>query len=108
MQPLRERGFNICLGTDSLASNDSLNLFSEMRMAARNHSFVTAKELVEMVTVNPARAIGSERSLGQITPGYLADAISIPFRGEFGSIYEEVINYRDEILWMMVDGKLAA
>jgi cytosine/adenosine deaminase-related metal-dependent hydrolase len=108
MQPLRERGFNICLGTDSLASNDSLNLFSEMRTAARNHSFVTAKELVEMVTVNPARAIGSERSLGQITPGYLADAISFPFRGGFGSIYEEVINYRDDILWMMVDGKLAA
>jgi len=108
MQALRERGYNICLGTDSLASNDSLNLFSEMRMAARNHSFVTPKELVEMVTVKPARAIGLERSLGQITPGYLADAISIPFRGGYQSIYEEVIDCRDDVLWMMVDGKLVA
>jgi cytosine/adenosine deaminase-related metal-dependent hydrolase len=108
MQSLKDRGFNICLGTDSLASNDSLNLFSEMRMTARNHSFVTPRELVEMVTVNPARAIGLERSLGQITPGYLADAICMPFRGGSESIYEEVINYRGDVLWMMVDGKLAA
>jgi aminodeoxyfutalosine deaminase len=108
MEALRERGFNICLGTDSLASNDSLNLFSEMRMAARNHGFVSPKELVEMVTVKPAYAIGLEGSLGQIKPGYLADAISIPFRGGYRSIYEEIINYRDDVLWMMVDGKLVA
>jgi cytosine/adenosine deaminase-related metal-dependent hydrolase len=105
MKPLRERCFNVCLGTDSLASNDSLNLFSEMRMAARNHGFLSAKELVEMVTVNPARAIGLEQSLGQIRPGYLADAVSIPFRGGYPGIYEEIIDYRDEVLWMMVDGK---
>ena len=108
MEALRERGFNICLGTDSLASNDSLNLFSEMRMAARIHGFVSPKELLEMVTVKPAHAIGLEGSLGQIKPGYLADAISIPFRGGYRSIYEEIINYRDDVLWMMVDGKLVA
>ena len=108
MKALRERGFNICLGTDSLASNDSLNLFSEMRMAARNHGFLNAKELIEMVTVNPARAIGLEQSLGQIRPGYLADAVSIPFRGGYPGIYEEIIDYRNDVLWMMVDGKLVA
>ena len=108
MEALRERGFNICLGTDSLASNDSLNLFSEMRMAARNHGFLSPKELVEMVTVNAARAIGLARSLGRIRPGHLADAISIPFRGGYRSIYEEIIDYRDDVLWMMVDGKLVA
>jgi cytosine/adenosine deaminase-related metal-dependent hydrolase len=108
MQALRERGFNICLGTDSLASNDSLNLFAEMRMAARNHDFVSPKELLEMVTVRPARAIGLEGSLGQIAPGYLADAISIPFGGGYRSIYEKIIDYRDDVLWMMVDGKQVA
>jgi cytosine/adenosine deaminase-related metal-dependent hydrolase len=108
MEALRQRGFNICLGTDSLASNDSLNLFSEMRMAARNHGFLSPKQLVEMVTVNPARAIGLGRSLGQIRPGHLADAISIPFRGGYRSIYEEIIDYRGKVLWMMVDGKLVA
>jgi len=106
MQALRERGFNICLGTDSLASNDSLNLFAEMRMAARNHSFLSAKELLEMVTVRPARAIGLEQSLGRIAPGYLADAVSIPFGGGYPNVYEEVLNYREDVLWMMVDGNI--
>jgi cytosine/adenosine deaminase-related metal-dependent hydrolase len=108
MQALRERGFNVCLGTDSLASNDSLNLFSEMRMAARNHGFVRPKELLEMVTVKPAHAIGLEQSLGQIKPGYLADAISIPFTDGYPNIYEEIIDYRNDVLWMMVDGKIVA
>jgi cytosine/adenosine deaminase-related metal-dependent hydrolase len=108
MQALRERRFNVCLGTDSLASNDSLNLFSEMRMAARNHVFVRPKELLEMVTVKPARAIGLEQSLGQIKSGYLADAISIPFTDGYPNIYEEIIDYRNDVLWMMVDGKIVA
>jgi aminodeoxyfutalosine deaminase len=108
LQALKQRGLNICLGTDSLASNDSLNLFAEMRMAARNHSFLNAKELLEMVTVKPARAIGLEQSVGKVASGYLADAIKIPFRGAYPSIYEEVIDYRDDVLWMMVDGKLVS
>jgi aminodeoxyfutalosine deaminase len=108
LQALKQRGLNICLGTDSLASNDSLNLFAEMRMAARNHSFLNAKELLEMVTVKPARAIGLEQSVGKVAPGYLADAIKIPFRGAYPSIYEEIIDYRDDVLWMMVDGKLVS
>jgi cytosine/adenosine deaminase-related metal-dependent hydrolase len=85
-----------------------LNLFSEMRMTARNHGFVGAKELLEMVTVKPARAIGLEQSLGRIKSGYLADAISIPFRGGYPSIYEEIIDCRNDVLWMMVDGKAGA
>lgn len=103
---LRKIGLCICLGTDSLASNDSLNLFAEMRMAARSYPFLSPEELLEMVTVNPARAIGLEQSLGRIAPGFLGDAISIPFRGGYEDIYEEIISYRDAVLWMMVDGKL--
>jgi cytosine/adenosine deaminase-related metal-dependent hydrolase len=85
-----------------------LNLFSEMRMAARNHGFVSPRVLLDMVTVRPARAIGLEKSLGQIRPGYLADAISIPFRGCYRSIYEEIIDYRNDVLWMIVDGEPVA
>jgi aminodeoxyfutalosine deaminase len=107
-EALRDRGICLCLGTDSLASNDSLNLFSEMRMAARTYAFLSPKELLQMVTVNPARAIGLDQSLGRIAPGYLADAIAIPTNGGYHDIYEEVLNYRDSVLWMIVDGKLLA
>ena len=106
MIALRERGLNICLGTDSLASNDSLNLFAEMRMTARNEASLSPKELLEMVTINAAHAIGLDRSIGRIAPGYLADAMSIPFRGGFENVYEEVLNFREDVLWIMVDGKL--
>jgi imidazolonepropionase-like amidohydrolase len=77
-------------------------------MAARNHAFVRPKELLEMVTVKPARAIGLKQSLGQIRPGYLADAISIPFSGGYPNVYEEIIDYRNDVLWMIVDGKVVS
>ncbi len=106
LEALRERGLNICLGTDSLASNDSLNLFSEMRFARRSYSFLTPKELLEMTTVCPARALKSEHQLGKITPDFLADAIAVHHNGPAKDAYETIIENRMPIEWMMVDGKV--
>ncbi len=93
MEKLCEIGLNICIGTDSLASNDSLNLFSEMRLAHRNFPALSSLDLLKMVTVNPAQALQQDHKLGRIAPGYLADAIAIPYSGS-------------SIEWMIVDGKL--
>ena len=81
LEALAERGLNICLGTDSLASNDSLNLFSEMRTAKKIYPTLSARELVEMVTLRPARALKLPRDLGRIAPGYLADSSRFLSRG---------------------------
>src|SRR5438132_3242784 len=54
---LRALGFNICLGTDSLASNESLSLFDEMRALRRSEPGISPGKIVKMVTVNPARAL---------------------------------------------------
>src|SRR4030095_7006471 len=70
---LRSFGFNICLGTDSLASNESLSLFAEMRAFQNEFPSVSAEEIFQMVTVNPARALRYENALGQIRPGLEAD-----------------------------------
>jgi cytosine/adenosine deaminase-related metal-dependent hydrolase len=105
LEALMERGLNICLGTDSLASNDSLDLFSEMRTAKKVYPTLSARDLLEMVTVRPARALKLERSLGRIAPGYFADAIAIPFSGAIEDAYEAVVQAKGPIKWMMINGK---
>jgi cytosine/adenosine deaminase-related metal-dependent hydrolase len=107
MEALLERGLNVCLGTDSLASNDSLNLFSEMRTAKKNYPKLAAPDLLEMVTVRPARALKMARDLGKIEQGYLADLIAIPYKGSIDEVYEAIIDNRGPIKWMMVNGKIA-
>jgi cytosine/adenosine deaminase-related metal-dependent hydrolase len=97
-------GFNMCLGTDSLASNESLSLFEEMRAFQRTEPAISAKKLLEMVTVNPALALGQQNTLGRIRPGFRADFIGIPCAAS-GDLFEEIVAYQGEISWMMADGK---
>jgi cytosine/adenosine deaminase-related metal-dependent hydrolase len=106
LEELMQHGLNICLGTDSLASNDSLDLFSEMRMAKKLYPTLSAPDLLEMVTIRPARALKLERRLGKIAPGYLADAIAIPFKGRSDAVYEAILQTRGPIKWMMINGKI--
>jgi aminodeoxyfutalosine deaminase len=106
LEELMQRGLNICLGTDSLASNDSLDLFSEMRIAKKIYPTLSARDLLEMVTIRPARALKLERRLGKIAPGYLADAIAIPFKGRTGNVCEAILQTKGPIKWMMINGKI--
>jgi aminodeoxyfutalosine deaminase len=106
LEALKERGLNICLGTDSLASNDSLNLFSEMRTAKKIYQTLSAQDIVEMVTVRPARALKLQRELGRIAPGYLADAIAIPYKASPPDVFEAIIQNRGTVKWMMVNGQV--
>ena len=106
LEALRERGLNISLSTDSLASNDSLNLFSEMRTAKKIYQTLSSREVFEMATVRPARALKLERELGRIAPGYLADSIAIPFKGLACDVFDAVIQHRGTVKWMMVNGQV--
>jgi len=104
LQRLQEQGFNICLGTDSLASNSSLNLFSEMRELLRQNHSLSPREVLTMATINGARAVGQERSLGQINPGHRADLIAIPWQPG-RDLYETIISFEGKTEWMMVNGQ---
>lgn len=64
---LVKSGVNVCIGTDSTASNNSLDLWNEVRVSsmlskavANDASAVTAYESLKMVTINGARALGLE------------------------------------------------
>jgi cytosine/adenosine deaminase-related metal-dependent hydrolase len=98
-------GFNICLGTDSLASNEDLSLFHEMREFRRLHPDLTPDRILEMVTVNPAKALGVGERLGRLRSGYEADMIAIPFRS--GDPYKQIFDFEGDVPWMMVAGKVA-
>jgi len=100
---LRSLGFNICLGTDSLASNDSLSLFDEMRVFQEEFPSVSAEEIFQMATVNPARTLRQEHALGKIRADAFADLIAVPFKG--GDLFEEIVAFTREP-WMMIAGKV--
>ena len=103
---LRALGFNIAIGTDSLASNSSLSLFAEMRELLRREASLSPREVLEMVTVNAARAIGQGSMLGQIQPGFYADLIAVPHRESSADIFESIVAFEQAIPWMMVNGEL--
>jgi cytosine/adenosine deaminase-related metal-dependent hydrolase len=102
---LRSLGFNICLGTDSLASNQSLSLFDEMRAFQTNFPRVSPEEIFRMVTVNPARALRYENALGQIRSDLGADLIAVPCSGST-DIFEQIIAFDAPVSWSMVNGKM--
>lgn len=62
---LRKNGLNICLGTDSLASNRSLSLLDEMRLLPE----VPLVELLQWATLGGARALGLDRDSGLVEAG---------------------------------------
>jgi 5-methylthioadenosine/S-adenosylhomocysteine deaminase len=78
------KGINVTLGTDGAASNNNLDMFEEMHIAALIHkgvqmqpTLVNAEEVLKMATVNGAKAIGFEGEIGQIREGLKADIILI-------------------------------
>jgi cytosine/adenosine deaminase-related metal-dependent hydrolase len=102
---LRELGFNICLGTDSLASNASLSLFAEMRELLRKEPWLSPREVLEMITINPATALGQVGMLGQIHPGAYADLIAMPAMGSTANVYESIVGFDGTVPWVMVNGE---
>lgn len=84
---MREAGIPVALGTDSALSNNSSDLFAEMKTAALLHKStrwdaraVPAQIALDMVTIEAARALGVEARLGSIEVGKLADLIVVSLR----------------------------
>jgi cytosine/adenosine deaminase-related metal-dependent hydrolase len=63
------QGFDITLGTDSLASNDKLCILSEMRTLQKNFPALSTPKLVEWATLNGARFLGIDDEKGTIETG---------------------------------------
>lgn len=106
MDRLRAIGINISLGTDSLASTDTLSLFDQMRYVCDNHSSISPLDALEMATLNPAKALRRPRDLGCIVPKARADLIALRIAPDGNSVFEEIIDYRGRVNWVMVNGQV--
>ncbi|MEX1230176.1 MAG: amidohydrolase family protein [Planctomycetaceae bacterium] len=66
---LLERGVSLALGTDGRSSNPDLSLCNEMCFLRMHHADVSPATILELGTLNGARALGVDSAYGSITPG---------------------------------------
>jgi cytosine/adenosine deaminase-related metal-dependent hydrolase len=71
-------GLTVCLGTDSLASNDSLSIWDEMRYLAQNYPGISPTKILEMATISGACALGYGNQLGRLANGYMGIFLYVP------------------------------
>ena len=95
---LQEAGVNVGIGTDGAASNNRLDMFSEMRLAALlakgasgKADAMPAHAALRAATLGGARALGLDAKIGSITPGKCADLTAVDLsRIELQPVYDPV------------------
>ncbi|MFQ5733477.1 MAG: amidohydrolase family protein [Planctomycetaceae bacterium] len=87
--PWREvmrRGGNVALGTDGRASNSDLSLWRELQFLRRRSAELSDIELLQLATLNGARALGFAETTGSLAPGNRADLAVVELR-EVGNLF---------------------
>lgn len=80
---LLQAGVTVAVGTDSPASNWGVGMLDELSHVWRNHAQIglTPSEVLKMGTVQAARALRMDGTIGAIAPGYFADLAAFPRAG---------------------------
>jgi 5-methylthioadenosine/S-adenosylhomocysteine deaminase len=117
---LRAAGVNVALGTDNVTNNNSYDMFKEMSLTGKLMALLTrdadaipTRYILEMATMNGARAIGKEKEIGSLEIGKKADLIALdldeigwpPFHGQdyYTALVYAVGGYH--VRDVMVDGR---
>ncbi len=116
---LSQAGVNVGLGTDSAASNNRLDMLSELRLAAllgklgaNDAAAIPARQALEMATINAARALGLDAQIGSLEIGKRADITAINFSAaELSPCYDPLSHLayaagREHVSHVWVDGEL--
>ena len=92
-----EADVRVGLGSDSVASNNRMDLLDEARLSvfmqrARSgrHDVVSAAQALELATLGGARALGLEREIGSLDAGKAADLAAFPLPERLGPVYDPV------------------
>ncbi len=112
-------GVNVGLGTDGAASNNRLDMFAEMRLAAllakglsADATVLPAWQALELATLRPARALGLDDSIGTLQPGKCADITAIKLSDiELAPCYDPLSHLvyaagREHVTHVWVNGEL--
>ena len=114
-----KQNISICLGTDSSASNNRLDIMEEMRLAAllikgntRSPELIPAKEAIKMATINGAKALGLDSKIGSIEKNKKADLVAIDLSTiENQPIYNPLSTLvysssRSDVSYVWINGKI--
>lgn len=87
-------GINVALGTDGRCSNPDLVLWNELLFVKSCFPRLHPEELLRLVTLNAARALGYEAVLGSLKPGKRGDLIKVPLgcAPQSGDPYQLLLN----------------
>lgn len=107
------------LGTDGAASNNDLDMFEEMDLAAKLQKLarldpraLPAEQVVAMATINGARALHMEKQIGSLDAGKKADVIMIrtdaPHATPMYDVYSQLVYAlkASDVDSVMIDGRL--
>ncbi len=116
---LLDHGINVGLGSDGAASNNRLDLFEEMRLAAMLAKAVSSRadalpahQALQMATLNGARALGLDSKIGSLAQGKAADITAVDLSGlELSPCFDPVSHLvyaagREQVSHVWVNGKL--
>ncbi len=101
-----EAGVNVCLGTDSLASNDSLSILDEMRFLHEQYPDFSVETLLKMGTINGAAALGWQDKVGRLTVGMEADLTAVPLTGDNSDPLTDILESNTRPQLTIVRGKI--
>ena len=114
----RARGICVGLGPDGTASNNNLDMWEELRLAATLHkaatldpTAVSARAALEMATVDGARCLGLEAEIGSLEVGKKADLILVDFDKPHLTPRHNVVSHlvyaagASDVSSVMVDGQ---
>jgi cytosine/adenosine deaminase-related metal-dependent hydrolase len=111
---LAAAGVNVCLGTDSLATvrkagrnRPELDMFAEMRALADADKAISPRGILEMCTVNGARALGLTGKIGELSPGAFADLVAVPVSGKGPDVYSSLLEHSGSVSASLIEGRWA-
>lgn len=115
-----EQGVNLAVVTDGTASDRSYDLWRDMkniqllqRYRYKDGSLLPCGRVLELCTIEPARALGMDHLIGSLEPGKKADIIAVdvmqPHLAPFGVMPVQRLVYHamgQDVDWVMVDGQV--